>query len=112
MSNIENVSSVILSDEELGAVAGGVTRNYLAALDVMDGKYGNGEDRKRRLAAAGYDYQAIQYLVNGLARGYDRVARDVIDGKYGNDQYRIRALTEAGYDAGMVQAIVNGMLLR
>ena len=101
-----------MSDEDLGAVAGGATRNYLAALDVMNGKYGDGEDRKRRLAAAGYDYWAVQHLVNGLAKGYDSVARDVIDGKYGNDQARIINLRAAGYDAQLVQDIVNGMLMR
>ena len=101
-----------LSDEALRDVAGGATRNYLAALDVMNGKYGDGEDRKRRLAAAGYDYWAVQHLVNGLAKGYDSVARDVIDGKYGNDQARIINLRNAGYDAQMVQDIVNGMLLK
>lgn len=101
-----------LSEAELSSVAGGATRNYLAALDVMNGKYGDGEDRKRRLAAAGYDYWAVQHLVNGLAKGYDSVARDVIDGKYGNDQARIWNLRAAGYDAQLVQDIVNGMLMR
>ena len=101
-----------LSEEDLNSVSGGATRNYLAALDVMNGKYGDGEDRKRRLAAAGYDYWAVQHLVNGLAKGYDSVARDVIDGKYGNDQARIWNLRAAGYDAQLVQDIVNGMLMR
>lgn len=100
-----------LAEEELDAVSGGVTRNYLAAIDVMNGKYGDGEERKARLYAAGYDYWAVQRLVNGLAWGYDRVAWDVIHGKYGNDQARINALTAAGYDAYLVQDIVNGMLM-
>ena len=106
-----NKSVEAVADEELGAVAGGATRNYLAAVDVMQGKYGNGEERKRRLAAAGYDYWSVQHLVNGLAMGYDQVARDVIAGKYGNNQERIDALSRCGYDAKMVQDIVNGMLL-
>ena len=55
-----------LSDEDLGAVAGGVTKNYRAALDVMAGKYGNGEERKARLAAAGYDAKLVQDIVNGM----------------------------------------------
>ena len=100
----------MMSDEALGEVAGGMSRDLIAAYDVMAGKYGVGEDRKARLAAAGYDYWAVQHLVNGLAKGYDAVARDVIDGRYGNDQYRIHALTAAGYDAALVQDIVNGML--
>ena len=80
-----------MSDEALGGVAGGMSANLMAAYDVMAGRYGDGEDRKRRLAAAGYDYWSVQHLVNGLAKGYDAVARDVIDGRYGNDQARIRA---------------------
>ena len=101
-----------LSEEDLNSVSGGATRNYLAALDVMNGKYGDGEERKARLYAAGYDYWAVQRLVNGLAWGYDRVAWDVIHGKYGNDQARIWNLRAAGYDAQLVQDIVNGMLMR
>ncbi len=100
-----------MTDEELDTVAGGATRNYLAALDVMQGKYGNGEERKQRLQNAGYDYWAVQHLVNGLANGYDAVAKDVIAGKYGNGQARVAALQNKGYDAKMVQDIVNGMLM-
>ncbi len=100
-----------MADEELHSISGGVTREYLAALDVMKGLYGNGEERKQRLQAAGYDYWAVQHLVNGIANGYDQVARDVIAGKYGNDQARINALTAQGYDARMVQDIVNAMVM-
>ena len=99
-----------VSDESLGSVAGGMSPELIAAYDVMAGRYGDGEDRKRRLAAAGFDYWSVQHLVNGLAKGYDRVARDVIDGRYGNGQARYYALSAAGYDAGMVQDIVNAML--
>lgn len=38
--------------------------------EVIDGKWGNGLDRKQRLAAAGYDYAAIQKLVNQRLRGH------------------------------------------
>ena len=99
-----------MNDESLGNVAGGMSRDLAAAYDVMAGRYGDGEDRKQRLAAAGYDYWTVQNLVNGLARGYDSVARDVIAGRYGNDQARIFALNAAGYDAKLVQDIVNNML--
>ena len=99
-----------LNDQAMDAVAGGVSANYLAAMDVMAGKYGNGEERKVRLAAAGYDYWAVQRLVNGMAKGYDKVALDVIAGRYGNDQYRVNALRAAGYDAELVQEMVNNIL--
>ena len=99
-----------MADEAMAAVVGGVSANYLAAQDVMNGKYGNGEDRKKRLAAAGYDYWSVQRLVNGLAKGYDKVAQDVINGKYGNDQARVNALRAAGYDPALVQDLVNAIL--
>ena len=36
------------------------------AQEVLDGKWGNGTDRKERLTAAGYDYSAVQAKVNAL----------------------------------------------
>ena len=100
-----------LNDEVLGAVAGGMTRNMKAAYDALEGKYGNGAERKAKLEAAGFDYETIQRLVNGLAKGYDKVAKDVINGKYGNGEARVAALKAAGFDAQLVQDIVNGILL-
>ena len=38
--------------------------------DVIHGKYGNGAERKKRLAEAGYDYAAVQKKVNERLRGY------------------------------------------
>ena len=100
-----------LNDEVLGTVAGGMTNIMKAAYDVMDGKYGNGAERKTKLEAAGFDYETVQRLVNGLAAGYGKVAQDVIDGKYGNGEARVKALKAAGFDAQLVQDIVNGILL-
>ena len=39
------------------------------AQEVIDGKWGNGDDRKNRLTAAGYDYAAVQAKVNALLKG-------------------------------------------
>ena len=38
--------------------------NETIANEVIAGKWGNGTDRKNRLSAAGYDYNAIQKIVN------------------------------------------------
>lgn len=38
------------------------------AQEVLQGKWGNGADRKNRLTAAGYDYKAVQKRVNELSR--------------------------------------------
>lgn len=36
------------------------------AQEVMDGKWGNGEERKEKIKAAGYDYDAVQDRVNEI----------------------------------------------
>ena len=36
------------------------------AKEVIQGKWGNGEDRKNRLTKAGYDYNAVQAVVNKM----------------------------------------------
>ena len=38
------------------------------AREVIHGDWGNGEERKKRLAAAGYDYSAVQKKVNELLK--------------------------------------------
>ena len=40
--------------------------NEQIAKEVIEGKWGNGADRKRRLEAAGYNYNEIQKIVNRL----------------------------------------------
>ena len=40
--------------------------NTEIAKEVINGKWGNGDERKERLTAAGYDYLAIQKIVNKL----------------------------------------------
>ncbi len=38
------------------------------AREVIDGKWGNGDDRKKRLQSAGYNYEAVQRKVNQLLK--------------------------------------------
>ena len=40
--------------------------NYRAALDVIAGRYGNGEERRKRLWDAGFQPDAVQSIVNAL----------------------------------------------
>lgn len=42
------------------------------ALSVLRGKWGNGEDRKKKLEAAGYDYKLVQTRVNELMDDIER----------------------------------------
>lgn len=39
------------------------------AKEVINGQWGNGDDRKNRLTAAGYDYNAVQKRVNEILNG-------------------------------------------
>ena len=53
-------------NELLGAkpVTSNKKSNETIANEVIQGKWGNGADRKSKLQAAGYDYNTIQAIVN------------------------------------------------
>ncbi len=99
-----------LADSDLEAVSGGMTRDLRAAYACIRGDYGNGQDRRWALAAAGYDPDVVQGLVNAVLK-YENVAQDVIAGKYGNGDIRMARLRAAGYPAEVVQNLVNHMVL-
>lgn len=88
------------------------------AKEVINGKWGNGDARKKALTNAGHDYTAVQAKVNQLLSGssatasksIDQIAKEVIQGKWGNGEARKIALTKAGYDYNAVQKRVNQML--
>ena len=92
------------------------------AKEVIRGDWGNGQDRKDRLTAAGYDYSEIQAKVNEILnsssssstpvnkKSVDEIAKEVIRGDWGNGQDRKDRLTAAGYDYSAVQKRVNELL--
>ena len=87
------------------------------AKEVIRGDWGNGAERKQRLAAAGYDYEPVQKRVNEILAGtstlsktVDEIAKEVIQGKWGNGAERKQRLTAAGYNYSVVQNRVNEML--
>lgn len=88
------------------------------AKEVLAGKWGNGDDRKNRLTAAGYDYATVQAEVNRIAncdssstkKSVTEIAKEVIAGKWGNGSDRKKKLTAAGYDYAAVQKKVNELL--
>ena len=108
-------------------VNSGIVRNEPArksidvvAKEVINGKWGNGDDRKNRLRAAGYDYNAVQVKVNSLLgqkaasapakKSNDAIAQEVINGKWGNGNDRVNRLRAAGYDPAAIQNLVNQKL--
>lgn len=88
------------------------------AKEVIDGKWGVGEDRKKKLKSAGYDAAVVQKRVNEILAGSKTtakksitvIAKEVIDGKWENGENRVKRLTAAGYDAKAVQKEVNRLL--
>ena len=100
-----------------GSPTGGEVDLYALALDVIDGDYGNGEERKQNL---GSYYDDVQAIVNQILLGtysaptgatVDELAQQVINGDWGNGQERIDRLEAAGYDYYAVQKKVNQILL-
>ena len=83
------------------------------AQEVLDGKWGNGQERKEKLTAAGYDYNAVQAEVNKLAapakKSNEEIAKEVLAGKWGNGAERKAKLTAAGYNYSAIQKIVNNL---
>ena len=79
----------LLSDDELELVSGGSTKAYLAAVDLMNGKYGTGEACRKSLTDEGLDYWSVQHMANALSQGYGQVAQDVIDGKVPRTAYLV-----------------------
>lgn len=90
------------------------------AKDVINGKYGNGDARKKQLEAEGYSYSIIQSIVNQMLSGssskpsakksIDEVAKAVIRGDYGNGSERKKKLEAEGYSYAQVQRRVNQLL--
>lgn len=85
------------------------------AKEVIDGKWGNGENRATALQKAGYDYTKVQEKVNEIvspmpSKSILEIANEVVKGLWGNGKDRTERLAQAGYDARKVQAKVNDIL--
>lgn len=105
------------------------------AKEVLDGKYGNGNDRVKALTEAGYDYKAVQNRVNELVKEIkpveptpepdptpaepvkptpkfttEEMVQKVINGEYGNGDERKKKLEAEGYNYKEIQNAVNKAL--
>ena len=88
------------------------------AQEVLDGKWGNGIERKNKLTKAGYDYSAVQVEVNRLVKGEtttpkktnEEIAEEVLKGLWGNGAERKEKLKAAGYNPSEIQKLVNKLV--
>lgn len=85
------------------------------AREVINGNWGNGQERKDKLTKSGYDYNSIQNKVNEIIgqnniKSIESIAQEVIRGNWGNGQERKERLVNAGYDYNVVQNKVKELL--
>src|SRR5690625_135483 len=83
------------------------------AREVIQGKWGNGEVRTKRLTEAGYNASDVPKLVNQKIQPMKTnrtIAEEVIAGKWGNGDQRKQLLNEAGYDYDEIQKLVNQLM--
>ena len=119
------------SEGEIGGISGNVDMNYFygeieeetenttekktineLAQEVIEGKWGNGEERKGKLETEGYNYDDVQNRVNEILgisnkKTTDEIAKEVIEGKWGDGEERKEKLEQAGYDYDTIQNRVN-----
>jgi N-acetylmuramoyl-L-alanine amidase CwlA len=113
----------IVNQKLTGKISNTTTSNKKSidtiVVEVIAGKWGNGEDRKTRLQNAGYNYNEVQAAVNNKLSGKstssnkksnETIANEVIKGLWGNGTDRKNRLTAAGYDYNAIQKIVNQKL--
>lgn len=91
----------------------------IVAKEVVNGEWGNGAERVRRLTDAGYNAVKVQDMVNRILHDeviperkptkedIDKIAREVVRGKWGNGKERREKLRTAGYDYTLIQRRVN-----
>ncbi len=72
------------------------------AKEVINGKWGNGEERKKRLEAAGFDYSEIQNKVNELLN----IASDNLK-YYPKSNYKGNSLVDALKELGINSSFIN-----
>ena len=81
-------------------------RNIIAACRVLQGFYGYGEERIRRLTADGYDYYAVQRIVNRLLQGLPPYE----DGTAALDPEKVRERIRALFpDQEEIESLINEM---
>lgn len=110
-----NVDISIIYDESLFTTKETETSINKLAEAVINGDYGNGDERKKKLGSL---YDQVQKRVNEILaskdtpkkKSTDELVKEVIDGKWGNGDERKKRLTDAGYDYRTIQDAVNKTL--
>lgn len=104
-----------LYNKKVGTTTSNKKDVMTVAKEVIAGKWGSGDDRKKKLTAAGYNYDTVQKKVNELLKASAKksvaeIAKEAVSGKWGNGADRKKKLEAAGYNYAEVQKEVNKLL--
>ena len=82
--------------------------NYEIAQEVLAAKWGNGAERRERLTAAGYNYDAVQSIVNAIV--YDNYKVETTATKPTETAPAVKTL-EIDYDPDKYQGITINIIV-
>jgi len=88
------------------------------AHEVINQKWGNGNERIFKLSEAGHNAELVQKEVNRILnskqqglKSNEAIAKEVIStSKWGSGETRKQRLTDAGYDYQIIQKLVNAVI--
>lgn len=105
----------VLYNKKVGTTTSNKKDVTTVAKEVIAGKWGSGDERKKKLTAAGYNYDTVQKKVNELLKASAKksvaeIAKEVVSGKWGNGAERKKKLEAAGYNYAEVQKEVSKLL--
>ena len=82
--------------------------NYAIAKEVLDGKWGNGQERRERLTKAGYNYEAVQSIVNALCQDPNYRPPEMVEA----DKEAERKPLEIDYDPTSNEGIIINIIVK
>lgn len=74
--------------------------NVELAHEVLNGIWGNGEERKRKLTEAGYNYTAVQSIVNALVNDsfHEPIVENSVESVENNERLLTVEFDRSKYD--------------
>ena len=76
--NVTNNSKVPTNNSKVTTNVAALSIDEIAK-EVIEGKWGNGDERKKKLKAAGYDYDAVQKKVNEIIEASKTIYDKILD---------------------------------
>lgn len=84
-----------------------VLTNYAIAQQVLDGLWGNGVERRNKLTEAGYNYEAVQSIVNALVKDANYKPPEMLE----NEKQTERKPLEIDYDTRTNEGIIINVIV-